>query len=372
MISQRQIIFWLTALGIAVLLVYILHGVLTPFAAGLVLGYLLDPIVTRLQRLGLNRLGATLVMLLLFTIVVVLAFILVLPILAHQLSAFIDRMPDYAVRLQALASNEGGKLTDLLGGEFLKKFGFANAISPDEIQRYIGDFTSQAAKWLGAFATSLVTGGAAVVGLISLFIVTPVVAFYILLDWDHMIKTIDDCLPRDHRATIHQLCNDINTALSGFIRGQSLVCLFLGLWYGIGFSVIGLNFGFLIGVSAGVLSFVPYVGSLTALLLGSAVAIVQGWPDWTLLLLALAVVGSGQFLEGNVLSPKFVGDAVGLHPVWLMFALFAFGSLLGFTGLLIAVPLAATIGVLIRFAVSRYLESPVYRGHSGSHDPAHL
>ena len=139
------------------------------------------------------------------------------------------------------------------------------------------------------------------------------------------------------------LARDIDKALAGFLRGQSLVCLFLGLWYGIGLSLTGLNFGFLIGITAGVLSFIPYVGSLTALVVSCIVAVVQGWPDWTLLLMALAVVGTGQFLEGNFLSPKLVGGSVGLHPVWLMFALLAGGSLFGFTGLIVAVPAAVAI-----------------------------
>ena len=150
--------------------------------------------------------------------------------------------------------------------------------------------------------------------------------------------------------------------MAGFLRGQSLVCLFLGAWYGIGLSLIGLNFGLLIGIMAGVLSFIPYVGSLTALILASTVAIVQDWPRWNMLALSLTVVLVGQFLEGNILSPMLVGESVGLHPVWLIFALLAFGSLFGFTGLIAAVPVAAAAGVILRFAVARYRESALYKG----------
>jgi predicted PurR-regulated permease PerM len=159
---------------------------------------------------------------------------------------------------------------------------------------------------------------------------------------------------------VRAIARDIDAAIAGFLRGQSLVCLFLGLWYGIGLSLIGLNFGFLIGISAGLLSFIPYVGSLTALVLSAIIGIVQGWPNWSLFLMAMAVVGSGQFLEGNVLTPRLVGASVGLHPVWLMFALFAFGSLFGFAGLLVAVPVSAAIGVLARFALHSYLDSSLY------------
>ncbi len=161
---------------------------------------------------------------------------------------------------------------------------------------------------------------------------------------------------------MRSIARDIDAALAGFVRGQSLVSLFLGLWYSIGLTAIGLNFGFLIGISGGLLSFVPYVGSLTALVLAVAVALVQGFPDWRLLAETVGVVVAGQFLEGNVLSPNLVGASIGLHPVWLMFALVACSAVFGFTGLLVAVPLAAAAGVLSRFALRKYLRSPLYTG----------
>ncbi|MDB5648852.1 MAG: hypothetical protein JWL62_372, partial [Hyphomicrobiales bacterium] len=208
------------------------------------------------------------------------------------------------------------------------------------------------------------SGGQALIGLFSLLVITPVVAFYILLDWDKMVRTVDSWVPLDHRETVRELAREIDRALSGFLRGQSLVCLFLGLWYGIGLTLVGLNFGLLIGISAGVLSFIPYVGSLTALVLSACVAIVQGWPDLWLLALVFGVIGTGQFLEGNILTPKLVGASVGLHPVWLMLALLGFGSLFGFTGLILAVPIAATVGVILRFGLRNYLASPLYLGHA--------
>src|SRR5208282_3678680 len=170
--------------------------------------------------------------------------------------------------------------------------------------------------------------------------------------------------PLDHRDHLRKIARDIDHALSGFIRGQSLVCLFLGLWYGFGLTLIGLDYGFLIGAIAGVLSFVPYVGSLIALLLSIVVSLVQGWPSLKLFFMALAVVVAGQFLEGNVISPKLVGESVGLHPVWLMFALLAFGQLFGFVGLVVAVPAAAAIGVIARHLIGLYLMSPFYLGRA--------
>jgi predicted PurR-regulated permease PerM len=188
------------------------------------------------------------------------------------------------------------------------------------------------------------------------------VAFYLLNDWPRLVAAVDRWIPVPQRDTVHGLARDINTAIAGYVRGQSLVCLLLGCYYAVGLTLAGLNFGFLIGLISGLITFIPYVGSMTGLLLALAVAIAQFWPDWTWIVVILAIFLVGQFLEGYVLTPKLVGESTGLHPVWLMFALFAFGYLFGFVGLLVAVPLAAAIGVLARFALRRYLESPLYTG----------
>ncbi len=184
-----------------------------------------------------------------------------------------------------------------------------------------------------------------------------------LLDWDRMVDTVDSWVPRDHVQTVRQIATDINTATAGFVRGQGTLCLVLGCMYAFGLTLTGLNFGVLIGLFAGLISFIPYVGSLTGLVLAVGVAFVQFWPDWIMVVAVACVFFVGQFIEGNILSPKLVGKSVGLHPVWLMFSLFAFGALFGFVGLLIAVPAAAAIAVLVRFAISRYLKSPLYKGH---------
>jgi predicted PurR-regulated permease PerM len=361
---ERQILFWAVAVAAIFYVVYLLGSTITPFAAGIVLGYLLDPIVLKLQSLGLNRLGATLLILIAFALGVVIVLILVAPILSNQFIAFSQRLPDYAVRLQALAVEEGNALIAKYGGGWLHALGLNQQLSSAQIQSSVSNFVAQGAKWLLNALQSLVSGGAAVFSFLSLLIITPVVAFYILIDWHRMISEIDSWLPLDYRDSLRKIAREINHALAGFIRGQSIVCLFLGLWYGIGLTLIGLDFGFLIGVLGGLLSFVPYVGSLTALVLSLGVALVQGWPSLKLFFMALAVVGVGQFLEGNVLSPKLVGESVGLHPVWLMFALLAFGQLFGFLGLLIAVPMAAAIGVVARHLIALYLTSPLYRGRS--------
>jgi predicted PurR-regulated permease PerM len=358
----RQIAFWVAAFVALGVLLHVLGAAVTPFILGIVLGYLLDPIVHRLERFGLNRLGASILILVAFVVVFAIILIVLAPILGEQFIAFTQKLPSYVTRLQELAVDQGNVLLDKYGGPWRDRLGLGAPLSSLQIQNSIGDLVTQGGQWLLNALRSLASGGAAIFSFLSFVVFTPVVAFYMLLDWDKMLATVDSWLPLDHRDGLRQIAREINHALAGFMRGQSLVCLFLGLWYGIGLSLIGLDFGFLIGVIGGVLSFIPYVGSLTALVLSLGVAIVQGWPSWTLFFLALGIVGVGQFLEGNVLSPRLVGHSIGLHPVWLMFALVAFGALFGFTGLLIAVPMSAAIGVLARHLLGLYLTSPFYRG----------
>jgi predicted PurR-regulated permease PerM len=352
MTVQRQIGFWVATLGIAALALFVLRDILLPFVAGFALAYLLDPVADRLQRLGLGRLAATVFILVLFVLLFIVALVLVIPLVAHQLVAFIEGLPGTIARLQQLAVEYGGPLVDRLGG---------GRALPD-IQRSVGNLVGEGVTWIAQFLQSLWSSGQALIGVFSLLVVTPVVAFYLLVDWDHMVATIDSWLPRQQRDTIRVIAREIDHALAGFVRGQATVCLVLGTFYAVGLSLVGLNFGILIGMTAGILSFIPYVGSLTGLILSVGVAIVQFWPDWTWIVATLAVFVAGQFIEGNILSPKLVGASVGLHPVWLMFALLAFGSLFGFVGLLLAVPLAAAVGVVLRHALRSYLASRLYNG----------
>jgi predicted PurR-regulated permease PerM len=349
---DRQIMFWTGLLVVVVLLMWALGNVLTPFIAGLILAYLLDPLADRFERMGIGRLGATLVILGLFVLFFILALVILIPLLASQISGFVARLPDYVSRLQAIAVEQGGP--------WFEQFGGPDALK--DVQASVGEFMGQGARWLTGFLQSLWSGGAAIVSVFALLVITPVVAFYLLVDWDKMVNKVDSWLPREHRETIRQLAREIDGAIAGFIRGQTVVCLILGTFYGLGLWAIGINSGVLIGFVAGILTIIPYVGSLTGLILAVGAALIQFWPDWKMPLAAIAIFAFGQFVEGNILSPKLVGASVGLHPVWLIFALLAFGSLFGFVGLLIAVPVAAIIGVLARFALSRYLASPLYGG----------
>lgn len=352
MTVQRQIGFWIASLVAAALLLYVLRGILLPFVAGFALAYLLDPLADRLQRTGIGRLGASLLILVLFILVFILVLMILVPFAAQQVGAFVERLPSYVTRLQELGVEQLGPLIERLGG--------TNALR--DMQTSVGNLISQGAAWVGAFLQSLWSGGQALIGIFSLLVVTPVVAFYMLVDWDRMVRTVDSWMPLKHRDTIRELARDVDRAIAGFVRGQAMVCLILGTFYAVGLSIVGLNFGALIGMISGLLSFIPYVGSLTGLLLSLGVAIVQFWPDWVMIVATLGIFVFGQFVEGNILSPKLVGESIGLHPVWLMFALLAFGALFGFVGLLLAVPLAAAIGVIARFALKQYLASPLYRG----------
>jgi predicted PurR-regulated permease PerM len=352
MTLQRQIGFWLACLAGFVVFLYLFSGVLMPFVAAIILAYLLDPVVDRLERMGLSRLFGTLLVMLLVTLVFVLVLLAAVPVLVNQLSAFIEKGPGYIARLQVLIAEQWGPLIARLGGpERLK-----------EVQTALSGGMGDAAKWAGGVLTSIISGGSTVVGLISLLVLTPVIAFYLLLDWDHMVAKVDGWLPRPQAPVIRQLARQMDQTVAGFLRGQALLCLILGAFYAVALSVIGLNFGFLIGIVAGIISFVPFVGSITGFLIGGGVAIAQFWPEYWWILAVLGVFALGQFIEGNILQPKLLGDAVGLHPVWLMFSLLAFGSLFGFVGVLLAVPVAAAIGVLVRFMLGQYLTSRLYTG----------
>ncbi len=349
---RRQIYFWLIAFAFLLFFLWVFSGILLPFVAGMALAYFLDPVADLLERWGLSRLLATIVILFLFVLIFIVALMVVVPILGRQVTDFLADLPDLVTQLQALvARSENGWLRKYIN------------LETETLRDNIGELTRQGAGWLATLLQKIWDSGKAIVSLASLLVVTPVVAFYLLYDWDRMVETVDSWLPRDYRPTIHELLVDINEAVAGFVRGQGTLCLILGTFYGIALTLAGLNFGLLIGLFAGLVSFIPYVGSLTGFVLSVGVALVQFWPDWIPIAIVAGIFATGQFLEGNILQPKLVGDSVGLHPVWLMFALFAFGTLFGFTGMLIAVPVSAAIGVVVRFALGRYLDSELYWGH---------
>ena len=348
---RQQLAFWMAALAVFVVMLWLLSEVLLPFVAGMALAYFLDPSVRRLQQAHMNRTLATLLVISLFIVGFLLLIILIIPILGAQLTAFIENIPSYVARIQGLVTDPSRAWLRRIVGS-----GFRDAD--------VGELVRQGSGYIATFLRSLWSGGQALISIFSLLVVTPVVAFYILNDWERMLATIDNWVPVQHRETVRSLAREIDGAIAGFVRGQTGVCLILGSFYAVALSLTGLSFGLLIGLVSGLISFVPFVGSMTGLVLSVGVAIAQFWPDWTWILTVAGIFFVGQFLEGYVLQPKFVGESVGLHPVWLMFALFAFAYLFGFVGMLLAVPLAAAVGVLARFALRQYLASPLYTGEA--------
>ena len=351
-VIKLQMRFWLIVLAVLIAALWLLSEILLPFVFGLAIAYLLTPTVDRLQRMGVPRLAGSLLLITLVVLAFVLVVLLVAPLLGGQLASFIDNIPGYVTRLQSVISDPSRPWLQKIIGEGLNT------------DKSMSDLMTQGVGWLTAFLRSLWSGGRALVSLFSLVVVAPVVAFYLIYDWHRMIATVDAWVPVRHRVTVRQLAREVDAAISGFVRGQTAVCLILGSFYAVALTLAGLNFGMLIGLVSGLITFVPYVGSLTGLVLSFGVAVAQFWPEWTSIATVLAIFVVGQFIEGNVLAPKLVGESVGIHPVWLIFALLAFGYLFGFVGLLVAVPLAATIGVLARFALKQYLASPVYTGRT--------
>jgi len=349
---ERHVIFWIAALVVFVALLWLLSPVLLPFVVGMAIAYLLDPLAKRLIKRGMSRFVAALLILGGFALAFTLLLLLLVPVLTNQLSAFVNNAPGYAQRLQSLVTDPNYPWLKHIVGD--------NLVGAN---KSVGDLMNQATGYLTQFLGSLWTKGQALISIFSLLVITPVVAFYLICDWDGIVSSVDRLIPIPQRDTVRSLFREIDAAISAYVRGQSGVCLILGAYYAVGLTLSGLSFGLLIGVISGLISFIPYVGSLTALVVSLSVAVAQFFPDWTRIIIVGGIVLFGQFLESNVLAPKLVGESVGLHPVWLMFALLAFGYLFGFVGLMLAVPLAATAGVLIRFALRRYFESPLYTGN---------
>jgi predicted PurR-regulated permease PerM len=344
----RQLAFWVVTFVAFAAALWLLHDILLPFVAGIALAYVLAPVADRGERLGINRTVAALLIVGIFVVSLISLILLLVPLLMQQGSALISNIPGYVKRVRELVVDLNLPWLDWLGAA--------------DSDKTLSDLVGQLATWLLSFSYSLWTGGKALVSFASVLIVMPVVTFYLIRDWHPMVDRVDSWIPVRQRETVRQLAREIDAAIGGFLRGQCGVCLFLGCFYAVGLMLAGLEFGLLIGLIAGVITFVPYIGSMTGLMIAASVAIAQFWPDWKRITVVIAIFLVGQFIEGNIVSPKFVGERVGLHPVWLIFAMFAFGYLFGFVGLLIAVPLGAAIGVLLRFGLRQYFASPIYTG----------
>ncbi|ALE03833.1 AI-2E family transporter [Bartonella ancashensis] len=348
---KKQVFFWLGTFVFFVAFMFIFGSILLPFVVGIVLAYFLNPVVQLFESSGIHRVLGTLLITSFITIIFIVALTILIPIISGQIQQFLSNgLPIYMVRIQTLfVQHDFDWVKHYFGSD------------PSELQANIRAILGQSSDLITSLLNSLLRSGKSIVNIINLLIISPVVAFYMLLDWRRMIETVDSLIPRDHLATVRGIFYEMDRAVSGFVRGQGTVCLILGAYYAIGLTFTGLNFALIIGIFIGIVSFIPYIGTMLGLALSVGVAWVQFYPnDWELVVVVMIVFLVGQFTEACILQPKLVGSSVGLHPVWLIFSLFAFSSLFGFTGMLIAVPAAASVGVLVRFALHTYLSSQLY------------
>lgn len=317
-----------------------LSAIILPFVLGFALAYFLDPLADKLEAVGVRRSLATLTITFIVALGLLPVVIFGLPALAGQITGLVGSLPGYLSEMQAWLAMQ----------------------NLDDGQAEIVNSLSDALLGgLQATASSLLLSGLSLLNVISLIFITPIVAVYMLNDWDRMVARVDHLLPDEHTDTVRELARQIDETLGGFARGQSLVCLALGTIYAAGLWVIGLESAIIVGLLAGLVSFMPYVGAAFGMMLAGALGLGQFGFDWWPFVQMAVVFAFGQFIEGNFLTPRLVGDRVKLHPVWIIFALLAMGTLFGFLGLLLAVPIAAIIGVLVRHGVTLYERDYVKR-----------
>lgn len=354
MTATRQLVFWSVGIVLLGLALHILSPIMLPFVVGLAVAYFLDPAVIWLGRHKVNRTLATIMILTLFfgAILLVLAFIA--PLVQAQVVDFVKQAPEVFGRFQDLVARLLARASQELSPENI-----------EQLKAAAGGLAGNAIKFTGELVTKLWSGGLAFLNLLSLIFISPVVAFYVLRDWDRIVAKVDGWLPRDHAPTIRRLVGEADAMIAGYVRGISTVCVILAVFYGGALTAIGLDFGLVIGLVAGLISFIPFVGATVGFIVSVGVAIVQ-FGEVTPVALTAGIFVVGQVLEGNFLTPKLVGDRIQLHPVWVIFALLAGGLLFGFVGVLLAVPVAAVVGVLARFFINEYLKSRIYRGDSDS------
>ncbi len=347
---QEQTKYWGIITAVLLVVLWFLGDVILPFVLGGAIAYFLDPVADRLETMGLSRVLATVVITVFALILFVLVALLIVPTLVEQTISLVNSAPEILSKLQNF-------LTDR----------FPALMDADSNLRQTLDGLGQAIQSKGGELVNTVLSSAmSLLNIVLLMVIVPVVAFYMLLDWDNMVAKIDSFLPLDHAPVVRQIAAEVDRTLSSFIRGQGTVCLTMGVFYAIGLMLVGLQFGLLVGAFAGLITFIPYIGALIGGALAIGLGLFQFWGDWVSLGLVAGVFAVGQALEGNVITPKLVGNSVGLHPVWLMFALSVFGTLFGFVGMLVAVPVAAIIGVLIRFGIGQYQGGRLFKGVSGT------
>ena len=331
------------------LVLHLFASVLAPFVAAAVIAYALDPPTSYLTRIGMPRGVAALLMILALLLALLLFILLLYPLILAQIGTFVGRIPQYVQLLQHWARHVIDDLQQNFGSDVV------NDKLRDLVSSQAGTMLSVAASTL----TSLVTGGWAIFNVLTLAVVTPVVGFYMLRDWQKVIRRVDSWLPRRYADVIRAQAREVDRILSAWVRGQAMCCVLLALYYALALTVAGLDLGLIVGLAAGLLSFIPYVGSITGGVTAIGLALAQ-FPQWRGVFVVIGVLVMGQILEGYVIYPRFLGDRVELPAAWVIFALFAGGAAFGFLGVMLAVPVAATIGVLCRFWLRRYMRSQLY------------
>jgi predicted PurR-regulated permease PerM len=346
--AKKQFKYWCVTAAVLALLLWSLGDVLLAFVLGAAIAYMIDPVADRLEKLGLSRAAATAVIIVGSVLIFLLVLLIVLPTLIGQMIDLAQVLPEAFRDLRAFAQTH-----------FPSVF-TEGSRAQQSIASIAGTLQGKGIELIEGLAGSAAT----LLNLLVLLIIVPVVSVYLLLDWDRMIERIDSLLPRDHAPVIRRLMRQMDAVLASFIRGMGTVCLILGSYYAISLMLVGLNFGLAVGFIAGLVTFIPYLGALIGGALAIGLALFQFWGDWWSIGMVGAIFALGQVIEGNYLTPKLVGKSVGLHPVWLLLALSVFGALFGFVGMLVAVPVAAALGVVARFLVEQYLDSRLYQGLS--------
>lgn len=346
--AARQLRFWLIGAVVFCVLLYVLKGVLLPFVLGMAIAYFFDPVCDRLEEFGWSRTLATSAVTAVFVLILLLLLLVILPAVIAQLVDLLNQLPSYIETLRGAVNAWVARMRLETDPIFFEK-----------IEESLSGSVGQIATWAASALGGVLAGGLALLNFISLLVLTPVVTFFLLRDWDRMVEKIDSWLPRQHAPTIRDLASQIDTMLAGWVRGVGIVCLLLATFYCIALTLAGLNSALIVGLVAGFLSFIPFIGAAIGLVASVGLALLQ-FDSYINVLIVAAIFGIGQAVEGNFLTPKLVGERVGLHPVVVIFALLAGGVVLGFTGVLLAVPLAAVIGVLGRFAINLYLKSDIY------------
>jgi len=343
---KDQLKYWGIASVAILVALWFMGDVLLPFILGGAIAYFLDPVADRLQRLGLSRAMATAVITVMALLIFVIMALLVVPTLVNQALNLFQIAPDLTKRLTVFLTERFPSLLE----------------DGSTLRTSITSLGASVQERGGELLNTALSSAAGILNIIMLFVIVPVVAVYMLLDWDRMISHVDSLLPRDHAPVVRRLARDVDRTLASFIRGMGTVCLILGTYYAIALMVVGLQFGLVVGFIAGLVTFIPYLGALIGGALAIGLALFQFWGDWVSIGLVAGIFVIGQVIEGNVLTPKLVGNSVGLHPVWLILSLSVFGTLFGFVGMLVAVPVAASLGVIARFGVEQYRMSLLYRG----------